>query len=85
VRVEGADLENTLVQFLDDCLYRYEARGELVVGATLKHVSPSRAEGEVFIVDDPQADGPAITGVSYHDLVVTRAAGGWVVRVYLDR
>lgn len=84
VRIEGADLEDTLVQFLEECLYRYETRGELVVGANLKHVSPTRAEGEVFVVDDAEAGGPMIKAVTYHGLVVTRTANGWMARCYLD-
>jgi SHS2 domain-containing protein len=82
--VDGADLEDTLVQFLDECLYRYESTGQLVVRATLKQVSPARAEGEVFVVDDPDASGPMIKAVTYHGLVVSRTANGWMTRVYLD-
>ena len=84
IAVDGSDLEDTFVQFLEECLYRYETSGELVVGAELKHVSPTRAEGQVFVVDDADAAGPMIKAVTYHGLVVTRVANGWMARCYLD-
>jgi SHS2 domain-containing protein len=72
------------VQFLNECLYRYESTGELVVGAELKSVSPLHAEGVVFVVLDPDAGGPPIKAVTYHGLTMTRGPSGWVARVYLD-
>lgn len=84
IRIDSTDLEDLLVQFLNECLYRYESRGELVVGANLKSVSPSGAEGEVSVVLEPEAAGPPVKAVTYHGLVLTRIAGGWMARVYLD-
>ncbi len=84
IRIEGGDLEDTFVKFLEECLYRYETTGMLVVGAALKHVSPTRAEGEVFVVEDPEAAGPMIKAVTYHGLLVQRTATGWMARCYLD-
>jgi SHS2 domain-containing protein len=84
IRVDANDHEDLLVQFLNECLYRYESTGELVVGAQLKSVSPVHAEGDVFVVLEPEAGGPPIKAVTYHGLVLTRAPGGWFARVYLD-
>lgn len=84
IEVDGADLEDVLVSFLAECLYRYESRGELVVGADLSQVSPTRALGKIKVVLDPDAEGPMIKAVTYHGLVVTRATNGWMARVYLD-
>jgi SHS2 domain-containing protein len=82
--VDATDVEDLLVQFLNECLYRYESRGELVVAATIGKVSPVRAEGEVHVVQEPDAAGPLIKAVTYHSLVVTRGPNGWMARVYLD-
>jgi SHS2 domain-containing protein len=38
----------------------------------------------VFVVDDADAAGPMIKAVTYHGLVVTRVANGWMARCYLD-
>lgn len=84
IAVDATDVEDLVVQFLNECLYRYESRGELVVGADIKKVSPIRAEGEVRVVLEPDAAGPLIKAVTYHSLVVTRGPNGWMARVSLE-
>ncbi len=84
ILVEGSDLEDTLVQFLEECLYRFETRGELVVGADLRQVSPTRAEGDVYVVIDSEPAGPMIKAVTYHGLTVSKTRSEWMARVYVD-
>ena len=84
IEIDANDLEDLVVQFLNECLYRYESSGELAVAATLKSVTPVRAEGEIAVILDPDAGGPMVKAVTYHGLIVNRGANGWRTRVYLD-
>lgn len=83
VAVTAEDLPALLAAFLEECLYLYEVRDELVVGAQLE-VTETSARGEALTVRDARGEGPQIKAVTYHDLRVEREDGGWSAQVYFD-
>lgn len=85
VEVAADDLPALLVEFLQECLYRFEVHGSLVVGARLRvDESPPRASGEALVATGLAPAGPMIKAVTYHQLRVERAGDGWRAEVYLD-
>lgn len=84
VEVSADDPEALLVAFLEECLYLFETRGELVVGARLA-IGANTARGEVLIAPGLEPAGPAIKAVTYHGLrLEKRDAGTWRAEVYFD-
>lgn len=83
IEAAGEDLASTLAAFLEECLYRFEVEGGLVVGAALD-VSETRAAGTVVTCTGLVPEGPQIKAVTYHQLRVEQEDGGWRATVYFD-
>ena len=90
VTVEAATLEELLVDWLNELLFRFEVQNMLVSGATLEvderagrwHLSATIA-GEML---DP-ARHPSrvlVKSATYHGLFVTREGEEWRARIVLD-
>ncbi len=90
VTVEAATLEDLLVDWLNELLYRFEVQNMLVSGATLDvderagrwHLSATIA-GEML---DPSRHPSRVLvkSATYHGLFVTREAEEWRARIVLD-
>lgn len=85
VDVSADDLAGLLVELLQECLYLYEVRGALVVGARLSVTeAPPRASGQLLTAAGLAPAGPMVKAVTYHQLRVERAGDRWRAEVYLD-
>lgn len=83
VEVSGDDVAGTLAEFLEECLYRFEVYGTLVIGARLS-VTDTLATGEILTRAGLLSDGPQIKAVTYHQLKVESGPDGWRAVVYFD-
>ena len=92
VGVEAASVEDLLVDWLNELLYRFEVQNMLFCDATAtvqgddpagRWVLGATVAGELF---DP-ARHPSrvlVKGATYHGLTITQTAGEWRARVVLD-
>lgn len=87
VRVEGTDLADLLVRWLNELLYLAEIEHFLGSEFTLTHLEDvelsAEVKGEPF---DPTRHqiGVGIKAATYHDLEVVRKNGEWVAQVVFD-
>jgi SHS2 domain-containing protein len=85
--VTGDDLPDLMVNWLRELLALWTIDGLLVASARVKAVSETRLTAElacdVYAADrhDLKTD---IKAVTYHQIAVTREAGGWTARVVMD-
>jgi len=87
VRVEGADAEELLVNWLDELLYRYEVHGKLYSGFEIEELADTTLAARVFgeTFDDGRHQVVhAVKAVTFHDLAIRRVPDGWEVTVVLD-
>jgi SHS2 domain-containing protein len=87
IAVEGADLEQLLVEWLSELIYRFDARGMLFRRYRVRSLDDRRlrgtARGERY---DPGRHmiKTTVKGATYHQLEVGRTGNGWKARVILD-
>ena len=87
VAAEGADLEETLVNFLGELLYRFDGEGRVyrscrVVELDSRHVRAALS-GEPFEAARHEAK-TAIKAVTFHDVQISRGGDGLSVVITCD-
>lgn len=87
IEVEGGDLEETLVNFLGELLYRFEVEGRLYGEFDILELSDERvrvaSSGELRDVRRHGARR-AVKAVTFHDVEIVRGAEGLSVVLTLD-
>ena len=87
IEVEGEDLADTLVAWLNAALLEAEVGRAVWTGAQVEEAGPRRARGEVW---GPGLDSAGLTrlrevkAVSHHAAEIEEAPDGWRCRVILD-
>jgi SHS2 domain-containing protein len=89
LRVKGATLEDLLVRWLSEILYRQEAGGWRFRSCHVEALDPRRLVAAGTMLGerlDPErhAPGREIKAVTYHQMRIRRARGAWRVRVFFD-
>ncbi len=84
---EGTGAEDLLVNWLSELLYRHDAEGWLFSGFDVRLTGQRRlaavARGEKFDPARHQAK-MMVKAITYHQLSLRPAAGGWRAQVYVD-
>jgi SHS2 domain-containing protein len=87
VSVAGNDIEDMLVRWLSELLYLYDTQRFLYCAAAFTTLEPTRVtatvHGESFDATRHPID-TEIKAVTYHQLAITPAAGGWQAQVIFD-
>jgi len=83
VRVEGADRESLLVNWLNELLYLHETRGEVYSTFEIHELSPTSLRATVRGQKSEDID-TIIKGATYHDLSINQTASGYVATVVFD-
>jgi SHS2 domain-containing protein len=88
VEVQGEGLEEVLVAWLEEALYLFEVRHLAPSEFEVREVSPDRLLGRLGgrphdLAAEPEV-GPAVKGVTRHQLKVERLDGRWRATVYFD-
>ena len=87
IRAREADLENMMVRWLNELLYVFESERLLLSGFVVTKLESGLIEADVTGERyDParHALKTEIKAATYHDLVVDRVEGVWLVRVIFD-
>ena len=87
IRVESEDAEALAVDWLSEVLLAFDADHFLAAEVTVREASETALTAE--LAGEPYAPArhdvrTEVKAVTYHQLSVTRQAGGWVARVILD-
>ncbi len=87
VEVEGIDLEDLMVRWLGELLYRYDTERFLCCSATCHTLEPTRllatVQGEPLDSSRHPID-TEIKAVTYHQIAVEQINGRWQARVIFD-
>lgn len=87
IAAQGEDRESLLVNFLSEVLFVLDCRrmavSKVVVTAAGPHGASAALLGERFDAARHQLRH-GVKAVTYHQLLVRQAAGGWIAEVYLD-
>ncbi|MCF8061134.1 MAG: archease [Deltaproteobacteria bacterium] len=87
ISVDGADVEQLLVEWLTELIYRFDAQGWLFRRYRIRslddHHLSGTVQGEPY---DPDRHPirTTVKGATYHQLEVTRTEDGWKARVIFD-
>ncbi len=86
IDVVADDLGALLVDWLSEVLYLHDARGAAIAAVEIEAVEEHRARGSVVLGDlgEGIAEGTQVKAITYHQLTVERATGGWVAQVFFD-
>ncbi|MBM3307380.1 MAG: archease [Candidatus Eisenbacteria bacterium] len=87
VRVSGTDLQNLLVRWLSELLFVAESHGVLLSRFSVRRLDGLSVEAEVAGEPLDRAKHLVrveIKAVTYHELRIEEAGGGWAVRVVFD-
>ena len=86
IDLSGADPGGLLVDWLNEILYLHDTRGAAFGGVKVDEVTDSRVRGTITLapLGEDLAEGVQVKAVTYHQLVVERADGGWAAQVFFD-
>ena len=86
LEASASDREGLLVAWLEELLFLWDARGEMIVELRDLEVDERRAtaRGRVARATPDAALDTVVKAVTYHGLRVEPRAGGWQARVVLD-
>jgi SHS2 domain-containing protein len=86
VSVEADGLEELLVAWLEELLFRAESEGLAFLAFSVEELDEHRLSGVAKGVSSEGVElvGPPIKAVTYHDLEVTETESGWRARVIFD-
>ena len=86
IAVEAPDLGGLLVDWLGEVLYLQEARDALIGDVVVDLVGEGRASGRITLAprEGESVEGTAVKAITYHQLSVGPAGGGFEARVFVD-
>jgi SHS2 domain-containing protein len=86
IELRGENVEELMVLWLDELLYRAEEKRLIFTSFEVDSVTESRLAGRAH--GRPAAAGesfePPVKGVTHHDLWIRREDGGWRAHVIID-
>ena len=87
VEVTGSDLEELLVNFLEEFLYLYDAKGVICSGIKVETVEDNKVRAKAWLQKFNEAGDQDLLGVkavTYHQLFIGKIDETWTARIFLD-
>jgi len=87
VEVTGIDLEELLVNFLEEFLYLYDAKGLVCKRIQVDEVHSNKVRARAWLQkfdEDIDQELLSVKAVTYHQLFVGRENDTWKARIFLD-
>jgi len=87
IEVTGNDLEELLVNFLEEFLYLYDAKGLVCTGLRVESVRAGKVRARAWLQKFNGADDEELLGVkavTYHQLFIGKKDHTWTARIFLD-
>ena len=85
--VKGGDLDELLVNFLEEFLYLYDAKGLVCTKIKVESITDTAISANAWLQEfDDQRDQEllGVKAVTYHQLFIGHTEKGWSARVFLD-
>ena len=87
IEVAGGDLEELLVNFLEEFLYLYDAKGLVCTRIEVESLGEKRVRARAWLQKFNAAGDRELLGVkavTYHQLFIGRENSSWTARIFLD-
>jgi len=87
IEVTGSDLEELMVNFLEEFLYRYDAKGLVCSQIKVVEIVDTKLRAEVWMqhfISDRDRELLGVKAVTYHQLYIGRENETWVAQIFLD-
>lgn len=86
VELDADDVGALVVDWLSEIIYLHDARGASIAGVDIARVDERRLAASISLapLHEQPAEGIQVKAVTYHQLRVERAEGGWIAEVYFD-
>jgi len=87
IEVLGSDLEQLLVNFLEEFLYLYDAKGLVCTRIQVEAVRADRVLAKAWLQEFNETGDEELLGVkavTYHQLFIGRENDTWKARIFLD-
>ncbi|KPK27494.1 MAG: hypothetical protein AMJ61_05510 [Desulfobacterales bacterium SG8_35_2] len=87
IEVTGNDLEELLVNFLEEFLYLYDAKGLVCTGLDVDAIEKHKVSARAWLQKFNQARDQELLGVkavTYHQLFIGKINSTWTARIFLD-
>ncbi len=86
IEMNARDVGGVLVDWLSEVLYVVDSRDAVVTHVEVGEVTESSARGAIDIAPrgDETLEGTAVKAITYHQLTIETAEGGWRCRFFVD-
>jgi len=87
IEVAGGDLEELLVNFLEEFLYLYDAKGLVCTRIEVDSLEENRIRARAWLQKFNETEDQELLGVkavTYHQLFIGRKNKTWTARIFLD-
>ena len=87
IEIAGHDLEELLVNFLEEFLYLYDAKGLVCTKIQVEAVRTNRVRAKAWLQKFNETGDQELLGVkavTYHQLFIGRENDIWTARIFLD-
>lgn len=87
IEIKGSDLEELMVNFLEEFLYLYDAKGLVCTGIQVESLTAEKVCARVRLQKFDEARDQELLGVkavTYHQLFIGEKDGKWQAQVFLD-
>lgn len=86
IKIVGDDLEELLVNFLEEFLYLYEAKGLVCTRIQVESVKEKMVYAKAWMQNFTEGDEEllGVKAVTYHQLYIGKDDDRWTARVFLD-
>lgn len=87
LEVTGGDIKELLVNFLEEFLYLYDAKGIVCTQLAVETVTDFNVSAKVWLQQfdaDRDQELLGVKAVTYHQLSIEEIDGGWQAQVFLD-
>ncbi|MDX1775175.1 MAG: archease [Desulfobulbales bacterium] len=87
IEVSGSDSEELLVNFLEEFLYLYDAKGLVCTEIHIADINNNRIRAKAMLQKfNEKTDQELLTvkAVTYHQLFIGQENDAWIARIFLD-
>jgi SHS2 domain-containing protein len=87
IEVNGNDREELLVNFLEEFLYLYDAKGRVCTGIKIESIMKNRIRAKVWLQKFDETSDQELLGVkavTYHQLFIGKKNDAWLAQIFLD-
>jgi len=87
IEITGSDTKELMVNFLEEFLYLYEAKGLICTDIKVAEISTTGIRAVAWLKPFTEEQDQEILGVkavTYHQLYIGEIKGRWTARIFLD-